>query len=109
MNNLPLLRFRQHSKFAHPLAGLVYDNKKYEQSCFFEGRDKSLSEESTQNLHGKSKSTPYSLSKILNQGEKKKDTDSEAFLKTAKIFNISKRLSSPAKQRCSRGRWVSVS
>lgn len=36
MNNFPLIHFRHNSKFAHPLAGLVYDNTKYEQSCFFE-------------------------------------------------------------------------
>lgn len=34
MSYLPVLRRKHQNKFANPLAGLIYDNKKYTESCF---------------------------------------------------------------------------
>jgi hypothetical protein len=108
MNRFPFGRGRGHSKFASPLVGMVYDNKKYEESCFFGRTDTSAHEASSASLEY-TKSTPISLHKIAKnrQPEGSPEGRSEMLLKCSKVFEVSNRLSNPPRDICSRHRWVS--
>lgn len=39
MSRLPALRGKTHFRFSNPLTGQVYDNTKYQYSCFFEKKE----------------------------------------------------------------------
>lgn len=39
MNQLPVLKGKRNIQFTNPLAGFVYDNKKYAESCLMEANN----------------------------------------------------------------------
>lgn len=103
MSYLPVLKGKTQSQFTNPLAGFVYDNKKYADSCLED--DAAL----PHRVSAKSKSAANSF---LKQSAGKalafpSQPNSDKQLRLHKIMSLSKRLSNSNKFRCTRNKWFS--
>lgn len=103
MSYLPVLKGKTQSQFTNPLAGFVYDNKKYADSCFEEERG--LPHRNS----AKSKSIPNTF---LKQSANKSimlsnQPNSDKEFRLNKIMSLSKRLSNSNKFRCTKNKWFS--
>lgn len=102
MSYLPVLKGKTQSQFTNPLAGFVYDNKKYADSCFEE--EQGLPHRNS----GKSKSIPNSFFKPASKSIMfNHQPSSEKELRINKIMSLSKRLSNSNKFRCTKNKWFS--